>query len=71
MEASGIEPDLITFGAAINACSRGGKVDVSLQLLDRLEARGLKANEVRSKSRRMSHCTNKIIDVVSVLMINR
>ena len=41
-----LAPDMVSFGSAINACAKGNQVDQALGLLQEMEKRGMKANQV-------------------------
>jgi pentatricopeptide repeat protein len=46
MQAKGVEPDVITYNAAISACEKGGQWEKALQLLEEMQAKGVEPDVI-------------------------
>ena len=55
MQAQGLEPNVITYNAAISACEKGSQWQQALELLAEMQAQGLEPNVI-SYSAAMSAC---------------
>ena len=55
MKNSGIEPDVISYSAAISACEKGGRWEQALEVFDEMRSRGVEPNVITYTSA-MSAC---------------